>query len=62
MLFFIFVCIADGVNCSSGVDITKPTKNLSRYREPDELRERKTDGIIIFSDQIEKIKQHHCGG
>lgn len=62
MLFLIFVCIADGVGCSSRVDITKPTENLSRYRKPDEPRERKTDGIIIFSDQIEKIKQHHCGG
>ena len=62
MLFLIFICIADGVSCSSIVDITKPTEILSRYRKPDELRERKTDGIIIFSDQIEKIKQHHCGG
>ena len=51
MLFLIFICIVDEGGCS-----------LNEQRIPDEPRARNTDGIIIYSDQIEKIKRYHCGG
>ena len=55
MLFLLFIRIVDEVGCSlSGHSLL--------HRIPDEPRERNTDGIIIYSDQIEKIKQYHCGG
>ena len=60
MFFLIFISIIDGR--SSEVTLQKFSQNSSGDRRPEKPIEQKTDGIIIFKDQIENIKRNHCGG
>ena len=54
MLIFLFSYIFYDLNASNTGE--------SRSRTPGQPKQQKTDGIIIFKDQIENIRQTHCKG